>query len=626
MVHNRRFILLGAFWFVSCGDNVPPKNPNYDVLCPLAGSHCTNADGPLQVGIAVRDITPVITETFRDCGLDNLCPGDPGYPGSDQYERNAKFDVHPTIVDGFEPVNDSNGNGFFDAVWMCGFNNARAATGIHDPLTARAIALRKGDTTFVLVVLDLTSYPYDEVERIRRRLPASLGVDLLLVGSTHTHSAPDTVGLWGFDEGSGGVDPAYMGLIQNRVIEAVTEAIGNLAEANVAAATGEVGGHPLASVTRGLANVIFDSRDPVVIDPEMRVLHFTRRDNNAPIGTLVNWQSHPESLCGSNTYISSDYVHYLRLAVENGVHRGGVDIEGLGGTTIYINGDLGGMQSPGHVRPIDVDGTQYTTVCTYVTGVDDPFFLRTRALGDLVGLDALRIIRTSPSNLIDPPMSFATKIFRLPVHNVAFQATFLAGVFYGRHIYDVDFSKQLTESNLPYIQTEVAVWNLGPVQAITIPGELHPELFLGGYGGEYTGPEQQLLDAWQNQEPPTYTVCDKTLDCVGAPMAQGNVCTASECICLDNLCRNKNYDPTDFENAPKGPYLRDYMTRPIKMLFGLTPDHVGYILPAFDFVLSPTVPYVEEAAGSHYEETRSLGANTAEDISKRLIPLLSLVP
>jgi hypothetical protein len=38
-------------------------------------------------------------------------------------------------------------------------------------------------------------------------------------------------------------------------------------------------------------------------------------------------------------------------------------------------------------------------------------------------------------------------------------------------------------------------------------------------------------------------------------------------------------------------------------------DELGYIVPAFDFVLHEETPYLEKAA-EHYEETNSLGPQT----------------
>ncbi|MEE8409356.1 MAG: neutral/alkaline non-lysosomal ceramidase N-terminal domain-containing protein, partial [Myxococcota bacterium] len=445
--------------YMACGDADPPASVDerYDILCPLAGTSCANADGPLLVGVAKRDITPVITETLLDCGMDQLCPGDAGYPGPDAGEGNGDLDGHPTVVNPTpglgERVDDVNGNGFFDAVWIAGYGNGRPAHGVHDPIWARALVLRKGETTFALVVVDLVGYFYDEVVRIREMLDPALGIDLVLVAATHTHEAPDSIGIWGFDEGTSGVDPAFMDMVRQAIVDSITEAAGGLKEARVFGAVGDSGVHPDATITQtlGINNLIRDGRDPVIIDDDIRVLRFVDAADGTTIGTLVNWQNHPEALCDRNRFISSDFVHYLREAVENGIDRLGVVEPGLGGMAIYVNGAVGGMQSPGRIQIYDLDGSQIMETCHTTNDVNDPFFDRPRAFGELAALDALRVLRDSGEEFTETDLSFATKTFRLPVENWGYHAMFLTEVFYGRRLFDFDRTKQITADNLPHL-------------------------------------------------------------------------------------------------------------------------------------------------------------------------------
>lgn len=52
------------------------------------------------------------------------------------------------------------------------------------------------------------------------------------------------------------------------------------------------------------------------------------------------------------------------------------------------------------------------------------------------------------------------------------------------------------------------------------------------------------------------------------------------------------------------------------MVIGLANDEIGYIVPPSDFVLHEDLPYVQEAAGDHYEETNSTGKNTAHALAE----------
>ncbi len=133
---------------------------------------------------------------------------------------------------------------------------------------------------------------------------------------------------------------------------------------------------------------------------------------------------------------------------------------------------------------------------------------------------------------------------------------------------------------LPEVLTELNLLRVGPIQMLTIPGELLPEVAIGGYDGSKTGsPLYELVQA-NNANPP--------------PMGQ----------------------------SPSGPYLREAMTGEHKWVVGLANDELGYIIPAYNFQLHPEVPYLDEAEGDHYEETNSLGPDTQPLVSAQAERLL----
>lgn len=51
------------------------------------------------------------------------------------------------------------------------------------------------------------------------------------------------------------------------------------------------------------------------------------------------------------------------------------------------------------------------------------------------------------------------------------------------------------------------------------------------------------------------------------------------------------------------------------VIVGLSNDEIGYILPPSDYVLHEELPYFQEAAGDHYEETNSVGADCAANLA-----------
>jgi hypothetical protein len=93
-------------------------------------------------------------------------------------------------------------------------------------LTARAIVFRQGDVTVAVVQLDLLGFPSVLGSRVCAQVPR-VPRSNILIGSTHTHSAPDC---YGFPDGKGGTaaDLKYLESVCQRMAEAINEAVANL--------------------------------------------------------------------------------------------------------------------------------------------------------------------------------------------------------------------------------------------------------------------------------------------------------------------------------------------------------------------------------------------------------------
>ena len=134
--------------------------------------------------------------------------------------------------------------------------------------------------------------------------------------------------------------------------------------------------------------------------------------------------------------------------------------------------------------------------------------------------------------------------------------------------------------------TEVDLFDLGPIRMLSIPGELLPELAIGGYD-----------------------------ESEGQPFTP-----------LETLINPDNENPPDLSAAPEGPYLFDRMGGEYNWIIGLGNDEVGYIIPPYNYQLHETTPYLQEADGDHYEETNSLGPQTTPLIEEAVIELLEWSP
>src|SRR5437879_7238708 len=126
-------------------------------------------------------------------------------------------------------------------VYMAGFGNNRIATGIHDQLDARCLALSAANQTLVLCGVDSIGLFADDVEQIRADVKKRLatqkkntaGSVSVVVAATHDHQAPDTMGLWGPAEGQSGINEAYNSFVVERTAQAAAEAVRRLKPAIV---------------------------------------------------------------------------------------------------------------------------------------------------------------------------------------------------------------------------------------------------------------------------------------------------------------------------------------------------------------------------------------------------------
>ena len=86
-------------------------------------------------------------------------------------------------------------------------------------LTARAVVFRSGDVSVAVVSLDVIGFPSVLGDRVRAQV-SRIPADHILIGSTHTHSAPDC---YAFPDGRGGHtgDLKYMDFVCNQAAVAL---------------------------------------------------------------------------------------------------------------------------------------------------------------------------------------------------------------------------------------------------------------------------------------------------------------------------------------------------------------------------------------------------------------------
>jgi hypothetical protein len=435
-------ILISAFVIMSVY-NTRDRHPRYFVDIDIEAPD----PAKLQAGFSAVAITPEVIDTWTDTR------------GNSRYR--------PKEGDTFE---DRTGTGKFDALWMAGFHNGKPAMGVHDDLWARAMIIDDGQTRIAWVSLDAIGFFGCDVIDVRKMLPESLGVSYLIVSSTHTHSAPDLMGLWGPRDLKSGVDPDYMEFVKSRSVKAVQDAVKNLQPAHFR----------FAYDTDGASSMIRDTRDPIVINPELRIMQAFDPESGETLGTLVQWDNHPETIWSRNLYITSDFPHYLREGIEKGIyHNDSLVTGGLGGITVYVTGNIGGLMTTSPDVGVECP---FTDTVFY-----QPSFDKVRAQGltlAQLAIDALN----SPSSVVleHGGIELRAKTIKLPLQNRIFKLGAVLGLF----------DRGLT--GWMRFRSEISFWKFGPASFLHHPGELYPEIADGGI----EAPDGQDFDTGPIEIPP----------------------------------------------------------------------------------------------------------------------------
>lgn len=393
-----------------------------------------SAEGKISAGFGAVSITPTITDTWND--VDN----------------NARYE--PEKGDSY---NDNNNNGKFDAYWIAGFHNKRAANGVHDSIWARTMLIDDGTTRIAIVSLDAIGFFHDQVVDVRKKLSPDLEIDYCMIASTHVHEAPDLMGIWGESDYKNGVNKEYKEFVINQTVKSIENAVDDLELVNLSFAKDANSALPLVK----------DTRKPIVHDPGMYIIQAKSKDGNVK-GTLVSWANHPETLWSNNLLITSDFPHYFREGVE----------KKLGGICVYLNGAIGGLITTHPTLPVQhpVSGKEIKEAC----------FEKAEAQGMILANIATKAIKSSEEFISSGKIELQAKTFTLPFENTLFRLAAVAGII----------DRGMTGKW--QVRTEIAAWKIGPASFLTIPGEIYPEIVNGGI----ESPEGQDFDLSPIETPP----------------------------------------------------------------------------------------------------------------------------
>lgn len=219
---------------------------------------------------------------------------------------------------------DDPAQGKFRALPLAGYGNrhGRPATGVHDNLFVKAVALRAGDRTGVMIGADALIIPPEVTALAMRRIEQELKLsrEQIYLSATHTHSS---LGGWG--EGfvgeafAGGFQPGVRIWFAERIVAAVRDAMADLQPASF--------GHDQFAAPDFVRNRLVGELGKV--DPEFS--YAVLKQTHGKLAVLGSYAAHATVLSGDMMEFSADYPGCWQRAVE----------QATGGTAVFLAGGIG---------------------------------------------------------------------------------------------------------------------------------------------------------------------------------------------------------------------------------------------------------------------------------------------
>jgi hypothetical protein len=304
-----------------------------------------------------------------------------------------------------------------------GAGPCRPAREKHMDLELRALVAENGGVRVAIVSAPFLGFPDYLCEQVRERVQA-VPPDNIIIGATHTHTAPDP---YGFPDENGeyGVDAGYLRGVCAQAADAIDEAAAGLRPAVLKTATGEPQG-----------KIAYNYYAPELYDRRCHVVQCAGTDG-APIATLVNYAIHPEILLHREV-CSPDLVGPLYACLE----------EQGGGTALFMNSAQGGMVTA-DIRTPEGDKEAWSEC---------------ERIGALLAAEALRIVKGAAPQA-DPVVACAMQPLRFPVKPVMGQMLMMLS----------PDTRPWNEPPEELVSRQHLV-TLGDARALTIPGEALPNI------------------------------------------------------------------------------------------------------------------------------------------------------
>jgi hypothetical protein len=295
-------------------------------------------------------------------------------------------------------------------------------------LFARAVVFENGGTRVAIVSVDNLGWTSALGDK-SRALVTGIPPENILIGATHTHSAPDAYG-FPDENGKSLADLNYLDNCVKLIADAVNEAVRNLAPASLKIAVGEAEGKIAYNY---YADQLYDPRCGVI-----QAFGESGSQKGKVIATLVNYAIHPEVIGSKRGILSPDLCGPLYDRVESRA----------GGVAIFMNGAQGGMvTADNRLEPGKEAGTWEECI----------------RIGNLLADEALRIVAEAPQQQ-NPPLWCSSREIEFPV-----DSEMMRYILRNSPIKMSTLKENVVTTRLNYLE-------IGSAKVLTIPGEALPNI------------------------------------------------------------------------------------------------------------------------------------------------------
>lgn len=225
---------------------------------------------------------------------------------------------------------------------MAGYYHERLADGAIDPLKAKAIVFRDGQTEAAMVVCDLIGIATDLSQAVRKRASAKTGIpeSHIVISATHSHTAPDYMKelyLKLGDEKQEALREEYIEKLVNGPTDAIAQAHASAKSATLTSGSATqltpVSFNRRFVMRDGSVRTWMNLENPEVvraagpIDPEISLLTI-RDETGKATGILSNFALHLDTVGGMKW--SADYPFFIEQSLRKANGPGVISIFGTG--------------------------------------------------------------------------------------------------------------------------------------------------------------------------------------------------------------------------------------------------------------------------------------------------------